>query len=72
MHGKDTAEYLVVGDSLSSDMLGANRAGMPCCWYYPKGPVQTSYEQEFFKQEMLRIDYEIRKLRDLLPILGVE
>lgn len=69
---EDPAEYLVVGDSLSSDMMGANYAGMPCCWYHPKGPEQTPYEQEFLKQEMLRIDYEIRKLRDLLSILGVK
>ncbi len=27
---------LLVGDSLSSDIRGANNAGIPCCWYNPK------------------------------------
>ena len=28
---------LVIGDSLSTDIQGANNAGLPCCWYNPAG-----------------------------------
>ena len=30
-------EVLMVGDSLTSDMRGGLQAGIPCCWYNPKG-----------------------------------
>ena len=48
---------LVIGDSLSTDIQGANNAGLPCCWYNPAGKARP---------EDLRIDYEIRDLRELL------
>ena len=28
---------LLIGDSPSSDLQGANNYGIPCCWYNPKG-----------------------------------
>ena len=53
-------EVLIVGDSLTSDMQGGNNAGIRCCWYNPKGaPVP----------EHLKIDYNIRDLREILTIL---
>lgn len=56
-----TAENaLVIGDSLSTDMRGANNAGLPCCWFNPAGKPGT---------EDLRIDYEISDLRQLLEIV---
>ncbi|MFR1616881.1 MAG: HAD family hydrolase [Dysosmobacter welbionis] len=51
---------LVIGDSLSKDIRGANNAGLPCCWYNPAGKARP---------EDLRIDYEIRDLRELLDIV---
>ena len=56
-----TAENcLVIGDSLTTDIRGANNAGLPCCWYNPKGnPHPTGFQ----------IDYEITDLRQLLDIL---
>lgn len=51
---------LVIGDSLSTDMRGANNAGLPCCWFNPAGKPGT---------EGLRIDYEISDLRQLLEIV---
>ncbi len=30
-------EILLIGDSLTSDMAGGNRAGIPCRWYNPQG-----------------------------------
>ena len=55
-----TAENaLVIGDSLSTDIQGANNAGLPCCWFNPAGKP---------RREDLRVDYEIRSLRELLEI----
>ena len=56
-----TAENtLIIGDSLSTDIRGANNAGLPCCWFNPLGLPRPSN---------LRIDYEIRDLRELLNIV---
>ena len=52
---------LVIGDSLSSDIRGANNYGLPCCWYDPKGLPAP---------EELRIDYRISDLRQLYEIVG--
>ena len=51
---------LVIGDSLSSDIKGANNAGLPCCWYNPKNDPRPAD---------LSIDYEIRDLRELYDIV---
>ncbi|MBO4930299.1 MAG: YjjG family noncanonical pyrimidine nucleotidase [Clostridia bacterium] len=53
-------EVLIVGDSLTSDMQGGNNAGIRCCWYNPKGAPAP---------EHLKIDYNIRDLREILAIL---
>ena len=53
-------EVLIVGDSLTSDMQGGNHAGIRCCWYNPKGELAP---------EHLKIDYDIRDLREILSIL---
>lgn len=56
-----TAENcLVIGDSLSTDIRGANNAGLPCCWFNPSGQPP---------KEGLRIDYTIADLRQLLDIV---
>ncbi len=54
---------ILVGDSLTSDMKGANNAGIAACWFNPQGRK---------KDVDVRIDHEIRQLWELLPILGVE
>ena len=55
-----TAENgLVIGDSLTSDIQGANNAGLACCWFNPRG---------LPRPEGLRIDYEVRTLEEILPI----
>ena len=51
---------LVIGDSLTSDIQGANNAGLPCCWFNPKGQPRP---------QGLRIDYEIRTLEELYAIV---
>ena len=58
--GMDASNTLVIGDSLTTDIQGANNAGLPCCWFNPRGKERP---------EHLRVDYEIRDLRELLDIV---
>ena len=53
-------ECIMVGDSLTSDMRGAENAGIASCWFNPE-------KRE--KDVEVRTDYEIRRLDELLPIL---
>ena len=53
---------LVIGDSLSSDIQGANNAGLDCCWFNPKG---------LPRPEDLRIDFEARTLEEILPLASL-
>ena len=58
--GFDPSEALMVGDSLTSDILGGFNAGIRTCWFNPgckplQGPVTP--------------DHEIRALRELKDIL---
>lgn len=59
--GFEPKKALIIGDSLSSDMLGANNAGIDCCWFNPKGIVN--------KNESIQINYEIKNLQELLDII---
>lgn len=56
----DPTQALVIGDSLSSDIRGANNAGLPCCWFNPNGAARPAD---------LRIDFEVRSLSELSAIL---
>lgn len=51
---------ILVGDSLTSDIQGANNAEVCCCWYNPEKKKNDT---------RLRIDYEIRNLWELKDIL---
>ena len=51
---------LLIGDSLSSDIRGANNYGLPCCWYNPRRSPRP---------DDLRVDYEIADLRELYGIV---
>ncbi len=53
-------EVIIVGDSLTGDMQGGNNAGIRCCWYNPAGLPDSVG---------LKIDYEIRNLREIPGIL---
>lgn len=56
---------LAVGDSLSSDILGARAAGIDACWYNPSGlPFSGNPEDA--------PDYTIQNLREIKKILGEE
>lgn len=56
----NTSETLIVGDSLTSDMLGGRNAGVNTCWYNPKAK-PCEYPE--------RCDYEIRNLWDIKKLL---
>ncbi|MGN1341595.1 MAG: YjjG family noncanonical pyrimidine nucleotidase [Oscillospiraceae bacterium] len=53
-------EALMVGDSLTSDIRGANNAGIACCWY--------NTERKSAPPE-LRIDYTITNLNEIKNII---
>lgn len=54
----DRSRFLMIGDSLTSDMQGGINAGIDTCWYNPHG--QHPGERP--------ITHEIHHLRDLLPV----
>lgn len=58
----DRTKALVIGDSLSSDIRGANNAGVDACWYHVPGALKTGYEDVTYK-------YEITNLWQLKGIL---
>jgi len=57
---KDRSQVLIVGDSLTSDILGGTNAGLKTCWYNPKG---------LLSKGNVRIDYEIKDLHEIYSIL---
>lgn len=58
--GFDLGKAMIVGDSLSSDILGGIRAGMKTCWLNPDGKLC---------REDIRPDYEIQALHQLEALL---
>lgn len=58
--GAKKERCLMIGDSLDSDIAGAEGAGIDSCWLNPEGRPHGS----------IRPDYEIRGLRELLPLLS--
>ncbi|HUX49486.1 MAG TPA: YjjG family noncanonical pyrimidine nucleotidase [Spirochaetia bacterium] len=57
----DRSDVLMVGDSLSSDIAGGNRAGMHTCWFNPGGAARGETQE--------RPTYEIRELFELSDLL---
>ncbi|HOO79649.1 MAG TPA: YjjG family noncanonical pyrimidine nucleotidase [Lachnospiraceae bacterium] len=56
----DKRKYLLIGDSVTSDILGANQAGIDCCWYHGENTAQ---------KERIRANYEILNLKLIKEIL---
>ncbi len=56
----DPEKTLMVGDSLTSDILGGKNAGIPTCWFNPKGKPG---------REDIRPDYEVHSLKELEALL---
>ena len=56
------SRYMVIGDSLTSDMLGAENASLTSCWFMPEGDIDkamTEYD----------IDYKASSYDELYDIL---
>ena len=53
-------DMLIVGDSLTSDMQGGLNAGVPTCWYNPKGQPRPAD---------IAIDHEIIDLHQIFDLL---
>ena len=49
-----------MGDSLTSDITGGNRAGIRTCWYNPAGLKNDT---------TAKVDYEIRSLQEIPELL---
>ncbi len=56
-------EILIIGDSLTSDMLGGNNAGIKTCWYNPN---------HMPLNKPVHIDYEIHSLEEIKNIVFSE
>ena len=57
----DKDRILIVGDSLTSDITGGNRAGIRTCWYNPAGLKNDT---------TAKVDYEIRSLQEIPGLLS--
>lgn len=53
-------EVLMIGDSLTSDIKGANNAGIKACWYNPEG---IACDKD------VQIDFEIKDLHEVYNFL---
>ncbi len=53
-------EYIMIGDSLTSDMQGGINAGISTCWFNPNKKQND---------KKLNIDYEINNLKEVIDIL---
>ena len=53
-------EMILIGDSLTSDMLGAINSNITSCWYNPK---------HLENKLGLKVDYEIDDLNEIIDIL---
>lgn len=57
---KDKSEAIIIGDSLSSDILGGNNADIDTCWYNKSHKANNSNA---------KVTYEINNLKELFDIL---
>jgi YjjG family noncanonical pyrimidine nucleotidase len=60
--GPAKEEVLVIGDSLATDIRGADNYGLDACWFNPNGQ---------HRDPGVPVRHEIKDLRELLPLAGV-
>ena len=60
--GEPAASCIMIGDSLSSDMLGAKNAALDSVWFMPSGDIETAMKE-------YDIDYCAASFDELLSIL---
>ena len=54
----DRSEVLMVGDSLTTDIKGANNAGIPCCWFNPNpaaGSIRSIRQGHLISGSIMRL-----------------
>lgn len=56
----DPKKAIIIGDSLSSDMKGAQNASIDSCWFNPRGLVNDSG---------IKVDYEIKDIQELYGLI---
>ncbi len=54
--------YIVIGDSLTSDMLGAKNAGLISCWFMPEGDIEGAVKE-------YEIDYTASSFDELFEVI---
>ena len=54
--------FIVIGDSLSSDMLGAKNAHLTSCWFMPEGDVEKAMKE-------YEIDYTASSFDELFEVI---
>ena len=60
--GDPKESCIVIGDTLSSDMLGAKNAGLTSCWFMPQGDIEESMKE-------YDIDYKADNFEELFEVL---
>ena len=60
--GEPDESCLVIGDSLTSDMLGAKNAGLKSCWFMPTGDIEEAVKE-------YDIDYTAASFDELFKII---
>lgn len=63
LNGIHPSDALMIGDGITSDVMGANNAGVDVCWYNPKGKTLP---------EGVHAEYEIRDIRECIAIATQE
>lgn len=67
--GFEADKTMIIGDSLTSDILGGNRAGITTCWFRKNGPENGKMpEGEQLEREQTP-DFVIDQLEDLFTIV---
>ncbi|HRR75646.1 MAG TPA: YjjG family noncanonical pyrimidine nucleotidase [Ruminococcus sp.] len=54
--------FIVIGDSLTSDMLGAKNAGLTSCWFMPEGDISDAVKE-------YSIDYTASSFDELFEVI---
>lgn len=52
----DLSRYIVIGDSLTSDIDGAINSGIDCCWYNRKGIGSEGREPTYTVEDILSVE----------------
>ena len=64
IEGYDPNEAIILGDSLTSDILGGIQAGMHTCWFNPHHRERGNITPEFEIADLAEFDTVLRKLNE--------